>query len=177
MSNCIWHYRKSNRCTQVLIMIFYFAEVVELCVTDATNKPYSALKIQLEGKHECITEYWDTELVLNRGVNLFGPIRRQDTKIGGCHLAFFPPLLWYRGKGWIAGLVKKVITSECSPRLKLFPIIWVDWPIGTPLFSPAPWLWTLLTAQCCLSFNQYYRLRTLSKLVQTAGYPRMRGKF
>ena len=26
----------------------------------------------------------------NRGVILFWPIRRQDTKIGGCHLAFFP---------------------------------------------------------------------------------------
>ena len=50
-------------------MIFYFAEVVELCVPDATNKPYSALKIQLEGKHECITEYPDIELVLNRGIN------------------------------------------------------------------------------------------------------------
>ena len=27
---------------------------------------------------------------LNRGVYPFGPIRRQDTKVGGCHLAFFP---------------------------------------------------------------------------------------
>ena len=30
------------------------------------------------------------ELDLNRGVSPFGPIKRQDTKIGGCHLAFFP---------------------------------------------------------------------------------------
>ena len=38
------------------------------------------------------------ELDLNRGVNPFGPIRRQDTKIGGCYLAF-SPLLLYRGEG------------------------------------------------------------------------------
>ena len=57
VSNWIKRYRKLIRCAQVLIMIFYFAEVVDLCVPDATNKPYSALKIQLESKHECITEY------------------------------------------------------------------------------------------------------------------------
>ena len=37
------------------------------------------------------------ELDLNRGGNPFGPIRRQDTKIGGCHLPFFP--------GWNDSLV------------------------------------------------------------------------
>ena len=37
-------------------------------------------------------------LDLNRGVNPFGPVRRQGTNIGGCHLAFTPPLL-YRGEG------------------------------------------------------------------------------
>ena len=34
------------------------------------------------------------ELDLNRGVSPFRPIRRQDTKIGGCHLAFSPLLLY-----------------------------------------------------------------------------------
>ena len=38
------------------------------------------------------------ELDLNRGVKPFGPIKRQDKKIGGCHLAF-SPLLLYRGEG------------------------------------------------------------------------------
>ena len=90
--------QKVDQCTQVLVMIFYCAEVVELCVPNATNKPYSEIKIQLEGKHELITEYQDIELVLNRAINLFGPIIRHDTKIGGCHLAF-SPLLWYRGEG------------------------------------------------------------------------------
>ena len=28
------------------------------------------------------------EIYLNRAVKLFGPIKRLDTKIGGCHLAF-----------------------------------------------------------------------------------------
>ena len=38
------------------------------------------------------------ELDLNRGVSPFGPIRRQDTKIGGCHLAFFP-ITFVQGRG------------------------------------------------------------------------------
>ena len=38
------------------------------------------------------------ELYLNRVVKPFGPIKRQDTKLGGCHLSFHP-LLLYRGEG------------------------------------------------------------------------------
>ena len=38
------------------------------------------------------------ELDLNRGVNPFGPIRRQDTEIGGCHLVFFP-ITFVQGRG------------------------------------------------------------------------------
>ena len=35
---------------------------------------------------------------LNRGVSPFEPMRRQDTKIGGCHLAFFP-ITFVQGRG------------------------------------------------------------------------------
>ena len=73
------------------------------------------------------------ELELNSGVKPFGPIRRQDTKIGGCHLAFFP-IVFVQGRGLNSG---KMTSSEFSLRLKLPHIIWVDWPIGTPPYSPA----------------------------------------
>ena len=78
------------------------------------------------------------ELDLNRGINPFGPIRRQDTKIGDCHLAF-SPLLLYRVEGWTASLVENLTTSDLSPCLKLPPIIWIYQHIGTTLFSPALW--------------------------------------
>ena len=42
-------------------------------------------------KIELHTAASSIELDLNRGVKPFGPIIRQDTKIGGCHLAF-PPI-------------------------------------------------------------------------------------
>ena len=45
-------------------------------------------------------------------------------------ILLFLPILLYRGEGWTASLVENVATSEFSPRLKLPPIIWVDWPIG-----------------------------------------------
>ena len=88
------------------------------------------------GLHIILMRYITIELDLNGGVNPFGQIRRQDTKIGGCHLAFVP-LLLFRGKGWTASLVENVTTSKCSAHLKLPPIIWVNLPIGAPLFSPA----------------------------------------
>ena len=41
---------------------------------------------------------WTIDANLNRGVIPSGPIRRQDTKIGGCHLAFFP-ITFVQGQG------------------------------------------------------------------------------
>ena len=42
------------------------------------------------------------ELYLDRAVKLFGPIRRLDTKIGGCHLAF-SPINFVQGRGLNSG--------------------------------------------------------------------------
>ena len=99
------------------------------------------------------------ELDLNRGVNPFGPIRRQDTKIGGRHFAFFP-LHLCRDEGWTASLDENVTTSEFSPRLKLPPIIWVDRFVDTPLISPALWQIHLLYAA-----DSYYRSESGSELM------------
>ena len=68
---------------------------------------YSHLRICGQWQYHCIIKYQVTgksdigeliELDLNRGVSPFGPIRRQDTKIGGCHLAFFP-ITFVQGRG------------------------------------------------------------------------------
>ena len=53
------------------------------------------IKIQcFKGESQVVYARPGIELDLNRGVSQFGPIRRQDTKRGGCHLAFFPILLY-----------------------------------------------------------------------------------
>ena len=86
------------------------------------------------------------ELDMKRGVKPFQPIRRQDTKIGGCHIAF--PHYFCTGAKAQLGVQQKIWpSSEFSPCRKLPPITWVNQPIGTPLFSPALWL------IYCLSFK------------------------
>ena len=119
------------------------------------------------------------ELDLNRGVSPFGPIRRQDTKIGGCHLAF-SPLLLYRGEGWTASQVENVTTSGFSPRLKMPPIIWVNRPTGTPPFNPALWclpllwIWSMVNsfwfsvAMNSMKVNSFYSKATANNVSKTS---------
>ena len=62
-------------------------------------------------KGQCAANTQNTiEMDLNRGVNLIGPIRRQDTKVGGRHIAFSPFCTGARA-------VENVTTFEFSPRL------------------------------------------------------------
>ena len=76
------------------------------------------------------------EIYLNRVVKPFKTIKRQVSKIGGCHLAFSPSI-FVQGGRLNSDFSWKVKSSEFSPRLKLPPIIWVKRPISTPLFNPA----------------------------------------
>lgn len=77
--------------------------------------------LEFKELHQVLWWHWACR---NGWVNPFWPIRRLQTKIGGCHLVFLLFLL-YRSEGWTASLVEYVTTSEFSPHVKLpsiFPI-------------------------------------------------------
>ena len=68
------------------------------------------------------------ELYLNTGVKPSGPMRRQDTKIGGCHMLF--PRYCCTGQRLISESSWKCDQFWFNPRLKPPSIIWAERPIG-----------------------------------------------
>ena len=78
------------------------------------------------------------ELDLNRVVKPFGPIRRQDTKNRRLPSCLFP-ITFEKGPGLISESSLKCDHYWIQPPPETAPIIWMDEPIGTPLFNPALW--------------------------------------
>ena len=78
------------------------------------------------------------ELDLNRVVKPFGPIRRQDTNNLRLPSSLFPITL-EMGPGLISESNSKGDHYWIQPPPETAPIIWMDEPIGTPLFNPALW--------------------------------------
>ena len=74
------------------------------------------------------------ELNSNRGVSLYHKIREPHANHGGCHLA----LSHYFWRGARAEQPAK-LKIKMWPYLKLPPITWVNWSVGTHLFSQDLW--------------------------------------